>query len=113
MDNLKKILHLIADKKGEDIVAFNISDVSSIADYMVIATCTSDVHLNAITDYILYEMKQDGVLPIAVDGQGKSRWVCIDFGDVIIHLMTEDTRKFYDLESIWGDCERIVCEEQP
>ncbi|MGA1845674.1 ribosome silencing factor [Deferribacter abyssi] len=107
MENLKEIVKILDDKKGENIVAFNISPVSSLADYMVICTCNSEVHLNAVTDALLFEMKQKGVIPTGVDGIGKSKWVCVDFGDVIVHLMTEDSRSFYDLESIWGDCDRV------
>ncbi|MGA1862722.1 ribosome silencing factor [Deferribacter thermophilus] len=108
METLKLIYKVLDNKKGENIVIYNIQTVSTIADYMIICTCTSEVHLEAVADELLYVMKHEkNLLPIAVDGLGRSRWVCIDFGDVIIHLMTDDTRKFYDLESIWGDCDRI------
>lgn len=108
MENLKLIYNVLDDKKGEDIVIYDIKNVSSIADFMVICTCTSEVHLEAVADELLFVMKHEkDLLPIAVDGLGKSRWVCIDFGDVIIHLMTDDARKFYDLESIWGDCDKV------
>jgi ribosome-associated protein len=75
-------------------------------DYVVIATATSQPHVSSMAEYLVDEMKGKKVKPFAVEGQGNSRWVCLDFGEVMVHLMCEQEREYYNLEAIWGACPR-------
>ncbi len=104
---LKKITSILDDKQGEDIVAFKISEVSSLADYILICTANSEVHGRALADYLSENLKKEGVKFLAVEGKENSRWICMDYGEVIVHIMTSKEREFYHLESIWGACDKL------
>lgn len=106
-DLLDAILKEMIERKTENMVCYYIGPKSSIADYIIIGTATSEPHVNAIADYVLEKMKEQSVRPFAVEGQGRSRWICLDFGNVMVHLMCKDERDYYNLESIWGGCEKV------
>jgi ribosome-associated protein len=107
LSKVKKIVNILDDMKGENIIVYNISEVSSFSDFMVICTGNSDTHIMAMADNLHYKMKDLGVPDAFQDGKKGSRWICMDFGDVIVHIMGESEREFYSLESIWGECEDI------
>ena len=88
----------LADKKGEDIKLIDISNVSVLADYFIIANGTNDSQVHAIT------LKQR-------EGYGLGSWVLLDFGEVIVHVFDKENRLFYDLERIWSDGKMINIEE--
>ena len=99
---------LADNRKAEDIVVLDVADVSSIADYFVIASGTSEPHLRAISDEITEKLReQHGVKPRAVDGTLQAGWLVLDYFDVIVHVMRADVRQHYDLESLWGDAPRL------
>jgi ribosome-associated protein len=99
---------LADNRKAEDIVVLDVADVSSIADYFVIASGTSEPHLRAISDEITEKLRdQHGVKPRAVDGTLQAGWLVLDYFDVIVHVMRADVRQHYDLESLWGDAPRV------
>lgn len=96
------------NKKAEDIVVLDVRKLSSVTDFFVIASGTSEPHLRAILDEITDRLREDhGVRPRAVDGTVHGAWVVLDFFDVIVHLMRADMRERYDLESLWGDAPRV------
>jgi ribosome-associated protein len=96
------------NKKAEDIVILDLREVSSVTDYFVIATGTSEPHLRAILDEITDKLREDHeVRPRAVDGALQTAWVVLDFFDVIVHVMRHDMRERYDLEALWGDAPRV------
>lgn len=96
------------NKKAEDIVIIDMRDVSSIADYFVIVTGTSEPHLRAISEEITDKLWHEHRLkPRAVDGSLQTAWMVLDYFDVIVHIMREDARAHYDLESLWGDAPRL------
>ncbi len=99
----------VADaKKAENIVIMDISEVSTIADYFVIASATSTPHLKAVADEIRDRVKaQTGVGANAVEGAVNAEWTVLDYFDVIVHVMREDVRERFDLEGLWGDAPRI------
>jgi ribosome-associated protein len=111
MDSRKLALacrELADNKKAEDIVILDVRNLSSITDYFVIATGTSEPHLRAIVDEIVDQLKQDhGLQPSAIDGTFHAAWVVLDFFDVIVHVMRHDVREKYDLEKLWGDAPRL------
>ena len=96
------------DKKAEDIVILDVRDVSSVTDYFVIASGTSEPHLRAVVEEITDQLRErHEVRPRAVDGTLQAAWIVLDYFDVIVHVMRRDVRERYDLESLWGDAPRI------
>ena len=96
------------EKLGGDVVALNVSDISSIADYFVIVTATSVPHLKALVGHLEDVVREKFQRrPLAVDGEPTSEWVLIDFGSVLIHVMGEEARAKYELERLWGDAPRL------
>ncbi|MBQ3034395.1 MAG: ribosome silencing factor [Deferribacterales bacterium] len=104
----KRVTELLDDKKGENIVCFNIGGSSSLADYFIIATGNVDTHVKALAENMSVELKKQGVAPLAHEGTGSGSWVCVDYGDVIVHVMRQAERNFYNLEAIWGGCPKEV-----
>ena len=99
---------LADNKKAEDIVVLDVHKISSITDYFVIASGTSEPHLRAIVDEISNNLRQDyGLRPRAIDGDIRAAWQALDYFDVIVHVMRKDVREKYDLEGLWGDAPRI------
>jgi ribosome-associated protein len=97
-----------ADKKAIDIVALDLRGVAGYTDFFVIASGNTDRQTKAIHDAIHLGLKQHhGLLPRRVEGLGESRWVLMDYLDVVVHVFTPETRDFYRLESLWGDVPRI------
>jgi ribosome-associated protein len=111
MDSKKLALlcrELADNKKAENIIVLDVHEVSSVTDYFVIASGTSEPHLRAIVDEITDRLREDqGIQPRAVDGTLHAAWVVLDFFDVIVHIMRNDVRDRYDLESLWGDAAKL------
>jgi ribosome-associated protein len=111
MDSRKLALlcrELADNKKAEDIAILDVRELSSVTDYFVIASGTSEPHLRAIVDEITEKLRDDFQLrPRAVDGTFQAAWVVLDFFDVIVHVMRQDVRDRYDLETLWGDAPRV------
>jgi len=96
------------NKKAENIIILDVRDLSSVTDYFVIASGTSEPHLRAILDEITDRLREEhAVRPRAVDGSVHGAWVVLDFFDVIVHIMRQDARERYDLEGLWGDAARL------
>jgi ribosome-associated protein len=111
MDSKKLALlcrELADTKKAEDIVVLDVRKISSITDYFVVATGTSEPHLRAISDEITEKLRQDhSQRPRATDGALQTGWLVLDYFDVIVHVMRADVRERYDLETLWGDAPRV------
>jgi len=96
------------NKKAENIIVLDVHDLSSVTDFFVIASGTSEPHLRAIVDEITSRLREEhSERPRAVDGTVQGAWVVLDFFDVIVHVMRQDVRERYDLESLWGDAARV------
>lgn len=98
--------------KGVDIITIDIQGKSSIADAMVIATGTSQRHVNALAESVRMAAKNADHPPLGVEGDSSSDWVLVDLGDVIAHVMTEEKRGFYELEKLWSVGPSDQSEEQ-
>jgi ribosome-associated protein len=111
MDSRKLALlcrKLADDKKAEDIVILDVRTLSSVTDYFVIASGTSEPHLRAIESSIVDTLRKDYALkPNNTDGSSKSSWIAADYFDVIVHIMTNEVRGKYDLEGLWADAPRV------
>ncbi|HZF00455.1 MAG TPA: ribosome silencing factor [Methylomirabilota bacterium] len=108
----KKLAQLCRDfadnRKAENIAILDVRDLSSVTDYFVIASGTSEPHLRAIVEEIIDRLRDDyGLRPVRKDGSVQGAWVVLDFFDVIVHVMRADARERYDLESLWGDAARV------
>ena len=95
------------NKKGEDILAFDLRAVSSVADFFVIVTGQSEPHLKAIRNEIEARLKEKGVTARGIDGYPLSQWVVMDYNEVIVHIFSKERREFYDLERLWGDAAHL------
>lgn len=87
--------------------------LSSITDYFVIGTGTSDRQIRAVADHLRKDSKERGILPLGVDGIEYGHWVLIDFIDVVVHIFSPDYRRLYDLELLWGDGARVEWQREP
>ncbi|MGD0088039.1 MAG: ribosome silencing factor [Verrucomicrobiota bacterium] len=92
------------NRKAENIVILDVRKISSVTDFFVIASGTSEPHLRAIVEEITGRVRDEaGQRPRAVDGTVHGAWVVLDYFDVIVHVMRQDVRERYDLEGLWGD----------
>ena len=111
MDSKKLALlcaELADNKKAENIVILDVRELSSVTDYFVITSGTSEPHLRAIVDEISDRLRENHDLrPKAIDGTLHTAWVVLDYFDVIVHVMRSDVRERYDLETLWGDAPRV------
>ena len=108
----KKLAQLCRDfadnKKAENILVLDVRKLSSVTDYFVIASGTSQPHLRAIVEEITGRLRDDhGLRPSRSEGSTNGSWVVLDFFDVIVHVMHADTRQRYDLEGLWGDAKPV------
>ena len=94
------------DDKAQDVVVIDLEGKTDIADFMVIATGTSQRQVGAMSDHLQKKIKTEGVRGAAVEGVPQCDWVLIDAGDVVVHLFRGEVRRFYDLEKMWGDDHR-------
>ena len=102
------------NKKAEDITVLDLRQLSSVTDYFVIATGTSEPHLRAIVEEITDRLRDEhDIRPRAVDGKIATAWVVLDYFDVIVHVMRQDVRERYDLETLWGDARRVKPRKRP
>ena len=94
-------------KKGKNIRVLEINNVTTLADYFVLCTGTSVPQLKALADAGEKAMKEAGILPHHIEGHRGGTWLLMDFSSVVVHVFTDEARKFYDLERLWGDAQEI------
>ncbi|MEE0675792.1 MAG: ribosome silencing factor [Ruminococcus sp.] len=93
----------ISGKKGLDIQVIEISDVSVLADYMVIATGNSSTHVKALADEVEYQLDKAGISVSHIEGYRSNTWILLDYIDVIVNVFSDEAREFYDLDRLWQD----------
>lgn len=99
------------ERKALNLTVLDVRNKTSFTDYMIIVTGTSNRHIKALCDYVEIKVKENGVMPLGVEGDMTSDWVLLDLGDVIVHAMTEQAREYYQLEKLWtvgADKENIM-----
>ena len=94
---------LLEEKKVSDLQIFDVGDSLAITGYFVIGTGLNSRHLKASVDHVERSLREHGVRRKGIEGYGEGKWILLDLGDVVIHLFQEESRKFYDLELLWGD----------
>ena len=102
-----KIANLLDSKKANDIVIIDIAEKSGFADYFVLTTASSTRQIDALVTEIEDKLAEDGVLVKHIEGTPESGWVLMDYGDIIICLFSAEQRDRYQIEKVWGDCDRV------
>lgn len=102
-----EVTKALDEKKGVNIKLLRIDQISSLADYFLICTGTSNTHVKTLCDYAEYTLEQLGEHMLSREGHRGNSWELLDYGTIVIHVFTEEARKFYDLERLWADAEVI------
>ena len=104
--NSEQLSELVVDAleevKGQDIVRLDVRDLTTVTDYMVVASGTSNRHVRALAEAVAEKSKAAGHRPIGVEGEEGSEWVLLDLGDTLVHVMLPRVREFYNLEKLWS-----------
>ena len=104
-DIAMKLAELLNSKKAEDIVVIDIAEKSSFADFLVVASGTSDRHIESLIDDVEDLAAQDGVPTKGIEGKNGTGWILLDLGDVIVNIFSREMRSKYNIEKVWADCE--------
>lgn len=104
----RRIVDLASDKKASDIVLLEIGGLTSLADYFVICSGSSERQIGAIADGISETLRDEGTKPIGREGSTNAHWVLLDFGSVVVHVMAPPERDFYQLERLWADAPLLL-----
>ncbi|MBI1389237.1 MAG: ribosome silencing factor [bacterium] len=111
-DNARMAADALAEVKGGDIVVIDVEKNSSIADYFVIATGDSSVHMRAMADRVRQAMASHGSRISHGEGRESQNWILLDFNTVIVHIFSKNARNYYGLENLWGDADMIGWNER-
>jgi ribosome-associated protein len=107
MDSLRTAAQAAADKKAFQIIGFEVSDLTSYTDSLLICSGASDRQVAAISNAIQRRLREAGRRPLHVEGERRADWVLLDYGEFVIHVFTEERRTYYGLDSLWGDAPKL------
>lgn len=99
---LERVKSSLEDSKSRDIRVIDVRGMTAVADYLLLASGTSDRHVRSIADRLIESVKQSGHTVLGVEGKDAAEWVLVDLNDVIVHVMQPRTRDFYKLEDLWA-----------
>ena len=99
----KMALKALDELKAEQVVVLDVRDIASFTDYMIFASGNSTRHVGAIAESVIEAAKQAGEPPVGVEGEEVGEWILVDLGDVVVHVMLPDVRRYYELEKLWGE----------
>ena len=102
-----EVTKALDSKKGQDIKLLKIDKVSSLADYFLICTGTSNTHVKTLSDFAEYTLEQLGEPLLGREGHRGNSWELLDYGSIVVHVFTEEARQFYSLERLWADAEQV------
>lgn len=108
----KNAAQLLDEKKAEHINVIKIDDISSLADYFVIATGRGSTHVRSLADELEEKLKQQGVEPARIEGYRSDSWILLDYQSVVVHVFTGEARDFYDLDRLWADGAKVEWAEK-
>lgn len=106
-ERMRRLVDAILERKGEDVVVLDVSDVASFADAFLIATGRSERNVQAIVDAVIEAARAGGERPLGVEGYQEGHWVLVDLGDVIVHVFTREVREEYQLERLYADAHPV------
>ena len=107
MDKVREIIKLAEDVKAEDILVLDLRKICTFCDYFIICTGTSSTHIKAIADQINSKLKDFGFRPHSRQGYQESRWIVLDYANVLVHIFDQETRDFYALENLWSKGKKV------
>lgn len=105
---LQDAVKAVEEKKGQDVVLLDLQGISMVTDYFLIVTANSTTQVKAISDNVSEKLPDAGLPVLRVEGLQEAKWVLVDCGDLVVHVMTPDQREFYNLERLWGDAKVIT-----
>ena len=103
-----RIVDVASDKKASDIVLLRTAEITTMADYFVIASGRSETQVQALSQAIVDGLREDGIRPLGVEGLRSARWVLLDYGSVIVHVFAPEEREYYGLERLWSSATQVV-----
>ena len=106
-NNAFKAVELGLEKKAYDLQLLNVQELSSLTDYLLIASGRSDRQVSAIAESIRLGLKEQGITPLATEGIDEGRWALLDYGDFMVHVFQPTVRSFYDLEGLWSEAPQV------
>lgn len=109
---MERVCRLLWEKKAQDIRVLDVRPLTTLTDRMVLATGASRVHVRALTEELLGELRKRRARALSVEGREEGLWVVLDLGSIIVHLFEPDTREFYGLERLWADAPQHVYPEE-
>lgn len=113
IDDLVQVVESALDElKAKDVVRIDVRELTSVTDFMIIASGTSNRHVSSLSDNVVEKAKEAGSRPLGVEGKDSGEWVLVDLGDIIVHVMQPATREFYDLERLWQSAESRRAQQQ-
>lgn len=104
---LQDAVQVVEEKKGRDVILLNLQGISMVTDYFLIVTGNSTTQVKAITDNLSEKLPELGLPVLRIEGLQEAKWVLVDCGDLVVHVMTPDQREFYNLERLWGDAKVV------
>ena len=107
------VVSALEDSKGVNIQVLQIDDISDFTDYMVVVSGTSGRHVKSLASNTIDDLHQAGVRALGIEGEELGEWVLVDFADVVIHVMREEVRAYYEIEKLWGEDIRIMLKGNP
>ncbi len=107
IDALKIAINAADDKKAYDLVALDISEIASFANYFLFCTGDSSRQIQAIADEVEQQLKESGIRPAHVEGYKNAEWILMDYMDFVIHIFSKNARAYYDLERLWRDGKKL------
>lgn len=102
-DTAQAAARLLGEKKAENISVIKIEEISSLADYFVIATGRGSTHVRSLSDELEEKLKAQGIVPARIEGYRSDSWILLDYQSVVVHVFTQEARDFYDLDRLWAD----------
>ena len=108
---LRITVDALLEKKGLDIVIMGLAAVTDVADYFVVCTGSSDLHVRSLAEEVVDQLKESGHRPWHVEGMEQKRWILVDIVDVVVHVFRNDAREHYALERLWGDAELFTVKD--
>lgn len=102
-EKFELIIKTLDIKKGEDIQALKVADLTILAEYFIIVNGTSNTHARNLADEVEFQLSQKGVEPLRRESDTGNTWIILDYGDILVHIFSKEQRSFYNLDGLWAD----------
>jgi len=114
--NEQQLVQMVAgvclEEKARDILILDVSELTIIAEYFIIASGRTAIQVKAIADAVEIKLKEAGIMPLRKDGMAQGIWSVLDYGSVIVHLFRQEERDYYGLENLWGDAKEVLVRDE-